>query len=143
MIDAAHVIVGVQGVPTARFVGVNDRTERNMTTDRRDCVAFLGAHEGKRAALAFAHDDDHLALAGLFLGKAAIDAINDFIFRLPMAAEICAVDFLFGLVGECRLLLIGLDRLAEFVRKDESRFVRYYGATATRNLQVASPHFRA
>ena len=77
MIDAAHFIVGMQRIPASRFIGMNNRAERHVPADRRDGIAFLAEHERQRAALALAHDDNDLALAGLFLRGAAIDALRD------------------------------------------------------------------
>ena len=96
MIDPAHVIVRVQRVPAARFVGVDDRADRHVRADRRDGVAFLAEHERQRATVALAHDDDDLPLAGLFFGEPAINALGGFVLGLDMAAEIGAVDFLFA-----------------------------------------------
>ena len=88
-----------------------------MVADRRDGFAFLAEYERERLAVAFAHEDDDLALAGLFLCGAAINALRNLVLRLNVAAEVCAVDFLLGGVRERDLALFGLDCFAEFVRE--------------------------
>ena len=100
MIDPVHVVMGVQHVPATRFVGVNGRTDRDVLADRRDRVALLTEHEGKRAAVALAHDDHDLPLAGLFLRDATVDALCNLVLRLDVAAEIRAVDFLLSGLAE-------------------------------------------
>ena len=68
MVDPPHVIMGVQHVPPARFVGVNDRTHRARDADHRDGRTFLADHDGERPAPTLTHDHHDLALAGLLLG---------------------------------------------------------------------------
>jgi hypothetical protein len=55
-------------------------------------------------------NDDHLALAGLVLGKAAVDAGLFLIGRADMTAEIGAVDL--DLARNRHVLLFGRDRFA-------------------------------
>src|SRR5689334_21540621 len=68
MIDPAHVIVGVKGIPSAVFVGMNDGTEGNEGADHRDAFVFLPKHKRQCATLTLANDDHDAPLAGLFLG---------------------------------------------------------------------------
>ena len=67
MIDAAHFVVSMQRVPSARFVGMDGLPKHARIV--RGSVAFLEEYEGQRAAVAFAHYDYDAALACLFLGR--------------------------------------------------------------------------
>ena len=123
MIDAVHVVIGVQGVPAARLIGMDRRAHRDMLADHRDCVAFLADDKGKREAAALAGNDEDLPLAGLFLGEAAIDAVLDFVGRLDLGAKIRAVDFLIAAAVERCVDLIHADQLAQFERENEGRLI--------------------
>ena len=59
--------------------------------DGRDGFGFAVEHEGQRAAIALAHDDDDAALAVLVFGKAAVDSVFLVIGGFQVAAEIGAV----------------------------------------------------
>ena len=123
MIDPVHVVIGVQGVPAARFVGVNDRAERHVLPNGGDGGAFLRADEGQRPTATFTDDDDDVTLAGLFLRQPTIDALLDLVLGLDRTAEIGAVDFLVAGAIERRLALFGFNDLAQFVGEDKRRFV--------------------
>ncbi len=122
MIDPAHVVVGVQAIPTPRLIGVDGRTERDALADCRDGVSFLPVHERKRAPIVFAHDNHDLPLAGLFFGQAAVNALVGLVLRLHMTAEIGAVDCVFA-AFKFRLALFGLDCFPEFVSENKGRLV--------------------
>ena len=124
MIDPPHVVVGVQRIPSARFVGVNDRTHWHALADGRNGVAFLAEDEGKRAALALTHDDDDLPLAGLFFSEPPIDRACR-----PRSAGLIAPPKYAPSISfspapsRSPLACSALDQLAQFVREDEGGFV--------------------
>jgi hypothetical protein len=71
-----------------------------------------------------AHDHDHLALAGPFLGRPAIGAVNFAIRRLNLAAKIGAVDRdRAGQLRPIRIVDLGAERFAQLVREHVSRLV--------------------
>ena len=95
-----------------------------MLADQRGRIAFLGDDERQGPAVALAGHGNHLALAGLILRRAAIDALRFFVGLLDVAAKICAVNFdcagEFGLVG---IVYLRAHRLAQLVRDNEGRLV--------------------
>jgi hypothetical protein len=103
VIDAAHVVEGMQGIPAARFIRVHDGAERDAILDRGNRVALFAEHERQRAAVALAHHDHDLALAGLFLGKASINALGRFILGFDVASEVGTIDL--TLSGDLSLAL--------------------------------------
>src|SRR5665213_916459 len=103
------------------FVGINGSAGRYGTGDGDDRSIFGLEHERKRAALTFAHDNDHAALASLVLRKATINAISPLVSRAHMAAEVCAVHL--DLTGNGRALGFGGQCFADFVSHDESRLI--------------------
>jgi hypothetical protein len=56
-----------------------------------DC--FSGEHSRERTAVTVANDDDHLALAGLVFGEAAIRAVRFQIGGLYISSKISGIDF--------------------------------------------------
>jgi hypothetical protein len=62
-----------------------------------------------------------LALAGLFLGQAAVNALRSLILWFDVAAEIGPINFAFR--GERYLALFGLDRFPQFVGKHKGCFI--------------------
>ncbi len=82
---------------------------------------FGAEHEGQRLAAPLAHHHDDLALAGLVLGLAAVDAVGLLIGGLHVAAEIGAIDL--DLTRQGALVTVGRDGLADLVREDEGRLV--------------------
>jgi hypothetical protein len=87
--------------------------KRDALADRRYGVALAAENERQSAAIALAHHDHDLPLAGLFFGDASVDAVLDLIFRLPIAAKVCAVNFARG--GQFCLALFVLNRLSTTV----------------------------
>ncbi len=65
----------------------------DMFANERNAVAFLGDDERQRAAIALAHGDDHLALAGSFFGDAAVNALLNLVLWLDVTGKIRAVNF--------------------------------------------------
>ncbi len=64
VVDAHHVIIGVQPIPAARLVGVDDAAHGDALTDQGNSVGFFGDHKRQRLAVALAGDDDRLTLSG-------------------------------------------------------------------------------
>ena len=93
VIDALRIPTRVKRIPARAFVGVDGRERANAVANDRASVALIGDHERQRAALALAHDDDALALAGLVGLQAAVLAIFFAVFRADVTAKIAAVDF--------------------------------------------------
>jgi hypothetical protein len=85
-----------------------------MLSHKRNRSTLARHDEWHGAAQYLAGHNDDLALAGLFLGGAAINAIL-FAIRLPdLAAEISAINRDdAGKLGLIRVLNFGADRLAE------------------------------
>jgi hypothetical protein len=124
MIDPQHRIRGVQGIPRARLVGMNDRSAGDVLPDQRDRGTLARHDERKCATHDFAGDNDDLTLAGLFLGSAAVGSIRFAVRLFDLAAEIRAIDR--NRAGQLRLIgavNLGTHRLAQFVREHESCFV--------------------
>jgi hypothetical protein len=48
----------------------------DVCVDQDDASGFRLGHEGQRAAITLAHDNDNLTLAGLMLSKATVDAVG-------------------------------------------------------------------
>ncbi len=86
-----------------------------------EAIRFALGHGRNGAALALAGDDDDAALAGLVLGKAAVDPVFLAVGRLDVAAEITAIHF--NRAGERCTLDFGGDGLAELVSENEGRLV--------------------
>ncbi len=93
MIDALGQVAGVQAIPMRGFVGVNRGAGGDAAFQHRKRLSFTFEDVGKRAAVAFAHDDDDAALAGLVDRKATVAAVFFVIGGLGIAAKIGAVDF--------------------------------------------------
>ena len=76
------------------LVGVDGRCRRRHGVQ---CVGTASASDlntnGQRVAVALAHDDDDVALAGLVARKATVAAVLLVVRRLHVAAEIGAIDF--------------------------------------------------
>ena len=104
-----------------RLVGMDGRVGVNALGDRLDRLGLALEDEGKRAALALAHDDDDLALAGLVDRKASIAAVLLMIGRLAIASERGAIDF--DRARGFHVVDFGGKRLADFVGENESRLV--------------------
>lgn len=121
VIDAARIPSGVQGIPTAAFVGMDSCERANVIADVGDGIAFIANDKGKRLALALAHDDNALALARAVRFQAAILANLSAIFRLHVTAEIAAVDFDRAIERAANLFL--RHRFAQLVREDEGRLI--------------------
>jgi hypothetical protein len=117
VIDPARVIGRVQPFPRARLVGMNDCAAGDVLAYQRDCVALTGHDKRQCAAHNFASDNYDLALAGLFLGEPAVNAIGFPILRLDVPAEIGAVDLYgAGQIGLVRIVNLRAHRLAQLVR---------------------------
>src|SRR5690606_9875326 len=64
VVHPARIPTGVEGIPTAAFVGADRGESANVIADVGDGITFVGDNERERTALALAHDDNALALAG-------------------------------------------------------------------------------
>ena len=104
VIDPVRVPPGMKRVPSGAFVGMDRRQRANVIAHQRHCIAFTGNHERQRPTLAFAHDNDALALARTVGGEAQILAIVFVVFRLHVAAEIGPIDFHDPIQGDPGLL---------------------------------------
>ena len=105
--------------------------------NRRDRFVFALENFRYRIAVALAHDDNYLALAALVFLQAAVATVLFVAPRFHIATEVSAIDFDFA--GKlCRQLRC--ERLADFVRKNECRFV--LNVEIARELERAMP-FRA
>lgn len=119
MIDALREEASVQGVPTARLVGMDRGAERDAASHDR---GFLGlGDEGQGTAAALASDHDDAALTALILGLAAVDPIGLAVLRANVAAEIRAVDF--DRTGRRVVLGLGRHGFTQLVREHERRLV--------------------
>ena len=122
MIDPPHVIGGVQHIPAARFVGMDDGAGGDVFADQRDSGALARHDERQGAAHNLAGDHHDLALAGAFLGKPAIDPLGFLVLRLLVAAGVHAIDV--NLARQLAATLnLGTQRFAELVGEDEGRLV--------------------
>lgn len=121
VIDPARIPSGVKQIPPAAFVGMDGCERANMIAHIGDGIAFIAHDEGKRLALALAHDDNTLALAGVVRFQAAILAIFLAVFRLHISAEITPIDFDCAIERAANLFL--RHRFAQLVREDEGRLV--------------------
>ena len=92
MVDALRGEFRVQRIPVRGFVGVNGGGGRNDALNEGQAIRFRLGHGRNGAALAFARDNHNAALAGLVLGKAAVDPVFFAVGRLNVAAKIAAVD---------------------------------------------------
>ncbi len=93
MIDALHFILGVQRIPRASFIRVDNRSLGDARTDERKRLPLGAEHGRKRAAIAFTDNHDSLALAVLIAGETAITAVFAMVGGLHIAAKIPAIDF--------------------------------------------------
>jgi len=75
MVDPLCCVLGVQRIPVRGFVGVNGSGGRNDSFNEGEAIRFALGHGRNGAALALAGDDNDAALAGLVLGKAAVDPV--------------------------------------------------------------------
>lgn len=75
MVDATHLEAGMQGIPGARVVGIQDRALGDASGDEGQGSGFVWEHGGDAVAAALADDHDGAALAGLVAGEATIDAL--------------------------------------------------------------------
>jgi len=135
VIDPPHVEMGIECIPSARFVGVDGAAGRDALADDRDAVAFLAGDKGQCPAAPLAHDDYDTALAGLFFGKATADALSGLVRGLPMPRKICTIYF--DGDREVNVGLFGRDCLAQLVCQDERRLVLAIEIAA--QLQRAMP----
>ena len=111
----------MQAIPMRGFVGVNRGAGVDPAFQRRQGLGFALEHEGKRAAVALAHDDDDAALAVLVDRKATVAAVFLVVRRLHVTAEIGAVDLDFA-AGFHRLDF-RREGFADFVGENESRLI--------------------
>ena len=116
-----HIIKVIQAIPTARSIGVDDRAKWHTLTDVRGGIAFLGYYNGKRGTFALPHDGHDLALAGLFLYSAAVNALRDLILWFDVPSKIGAVHL--ADARQLRLALFRLDHFAKLVEKDKRSLV--------------------
>ena len=128
MIDPLRQEAVMQGIPAARFVGMDGGAGRHAGADRLDALRLAFEHEGERDAVALAHDDHDLTLAGLVLRKATVDPIGFVVCRLHVPAEVGAIDFYGAL--ERRVGRLGRHGLAQLVREHEGCFVLHVQVAA-------------
>jgi hypothetical protein len=69
MIDAVHLIAGMQPIPRGSFVSVDNGPRRHMRADGRDCCGFARGDRRVRVATALPSYNNGLALACLLLGQ--------------------------------------------------------------------------
>ena len=103
---------------------MNDGSLGDPSADERNGGVLGGEHLGQRAAVAFAHHDDDLALSRLVLGEPAVNPISRQVFRSDMAPEIGAVDFGdLSLAADRQSAQRRGHRFAQLVRQNERRFI--------------------
>src|SRR5580658_8126269 len=68
VIDPLHFKAGVQIIPSARLVGVDDGSGRHAAADEIERAGFALEDGRKRVSATLANDDNNLALAALVLG---------------------------------------------------------------------------
>ena len=93
-----HLEARVQIVPGRRFVGVQHGALGDAVPDPGQRGALGLEHARQRLAAALADHDDDLALAGLVLGQAAVDAVLGQVGGPHVAAEVGAIDLGLGAV---------------------------------------------
>jgi hypothetical protein len=97
-------------------------------------LAFRTEHGRDRIAATLANDDNHLALAVLVAGKAAINAVLFEVRGLDVAAEIAAVHLCLTLAADNAAL--------QFVRHGFPQFVQEHERALVRDAQVAGQRER-
>jgi Domain of unknown function (DUF6471) len=121
VVYAAGFPTGVKRVPTRAFVGVDGGEGANVIAHERNRVTFVANDEGERAAVALAHDDNALALAGEVGFQAAVLAVLFPVFRLVVAAEVGAIDL--NNAVELAGAVLKRHGFPQLVREDERRLV--------------------
>ena len=96
VIDPLRQEAIMQRIPSAGFVGMDRRAGRDALADHGNGGAFRLEDEGQREAVALAHDDHDLALAGLVLSKPAINPVVLVVGLADVPADISAVHFDFA-----------------------------------------------
>lgn len=94
VIDPLDREMAVQMIPVRRFVGVDRAAFGHALADSRDRRIFGERDEGKRFAVALAHDHDNATLGRAHL--AAVYAVILEVGRAHMAADVEAINFDFA-----------------------------------------------
>ena len=121
VVDALREEAVVQAIPGSGFVGIEGRAGGHLGADRGHRSRLGAEHEGQRLAAPLAHYHDDLALSGLVLGLAAINAVGLLIGGLHVAAEVGTIDL--DLTGQGALVTVGRDGFADLMGEDEGRLV--------------------
>jgi hypothetical protein len=131
VVDAPHVVVAVKRIPVARFIRMNLGCTVHPLLDHLDAFIFVADNGCKRPATSLPHHHNYAALPRLEACKAPVDPVLGKIGWADVAPEITAIDLYYSMQD----LVLGLlrQRLAQFVHKDECRFV--LAAYATRKLK--------
>ena len=82
-------------------------------------LSLVPHDERQRPSALLLHHDDDLALAGLVPGQPAVDAVLGVVRRLPVSAEVGAVDV--HRAGRAPSVDLGGERLPDLVQEDERR----------------------
>ena len=90
LVDPHHWVAAMKDIPAAGFIGMDGRPGGDIGADHRDRIAFPTNNPRPGVALAFASDDDDLALG---IEGTAIDAIGLPIRLSRTLAEISAINF--------------------------------------------------
>jgi len=113
VVDPLYVEASMQRVPRAGFIGMDHAARFDAGGDSGNGLILYTGHEGKRAAVALAHDDHDPTLAGLMLCETTVNAILFAIGGTDVTSEIGAIDL--DLAGNGFVLYLGADRLAQIV----------------------------
>src|SRR6185312_3961089 len=124
VIDPQHFVLGVEIVPRAGFVGMNDGAIRDALADEIERCRFAGEHAGESATAALAHDHHDLTLRRLVRIPATVLPIRAPVLRFDVPAKIRAVDFRDrASAAERTVRHVRRHRLAHLVRQNERGFV--------------------
>jgi hypothetical protein len=93
VIDAVHLIVSVQAIPTSGFVGMDDCIRRNVDANRRDRGGFARGYRGKGMAIALSCHPQPTVACQSVLSQPAVLPLRLRVLPFRLAAEIGAVDF--------------------------------------------------
>jgi len=135
VIDAFGVVFDRQHVPVGRLVRVDRGIWMDKLPNQRHAIFFSFRDEWQRAALAFAHDDDDLPLAGLVFRQTPVAAVLFFVRGFDVAAEVRAVDF--HMAVELGIVIRRADSFAELVTEHECRLVLHAQVAAQLERGIA------
>jgi hypothetical protein len=91
VVNTVHLIVSMQAIPAARFVGMNNSARFDVLADELRAVGFFGDHGNQGSSAPFTCHDNGLVL-GRYL-KPAINPIGFAVLLADVTGDICAINF--------------------------------------------------